>query len=65
MFQVGLLFQMFQHSTAVTFFFFSTFLLLQEPINMLIATKLSGCELQSVKMMDGPQIEPQQVTKIG
>ena len=42
MFQVSLLFQMFQHSTAVTFFFFSTFLLLQGPINMLIATKWSG-----------------------
>ena len=34
--------QIFQHSTAVTFLFISTFLLLQEPINMLIATKRSG-----------------------
>ena len=57
-FKRGLLFQMFQHSTAVTFFFFFTSLFLQEPINMLITTKWSGCELQSVKMTDGPQIFP-------
>ena len=65
MFQVGLLFRMFQHSTAMTFFFFSTFLLLQEPMNMLIATKWSGCELQSVKMTDGPQIFPSPFKKNG
>ena len=44
---------------------FSTFLLLQEPINMLIATKWSGCELQSVKMTDGPQIFPSPFLKNG